>query len=460
MNLIYADDILVSQETTCTFHALGTHSSARSIDSCSDGLFNTAEDEFKKEVQGKSMRRGIDDYLTGETKKEVEDNNTSEDTACDTSSVLSEYSDGAYSEFMSSESTFSSTDSQNDEVLEMKLDDCSNYIPGAILIQKKFRKRKAILKNLKKRMGKKSLVSRFLSSDEKYAAAFCLHEAHPDDFDVCHHSALLPRLKRWIQFDFHFSLPGLAAIILYGICHICLYEVCALLYNHYDNAFQSIPVHYVAIFVGLFLTRLSGAVWFWLGEARYECARFAFHNKVLHRDTDVNSQRWFKKHEKVQLAIELVGFFLIYLGLNQFIHYSILPVACDIEHNLLSQLPSLRHSDNDASSYIQELFEDRDKELLRIPNTVLKTQSMESTIGDLNFEDDCDTEIMCCDDTESFDKADLVHVYEVLAESSFYEFMGYEGAPLYNLQCSASLHGSLGILSVISLEVLGVNFWR
>ena len=476
-NLIYADDILVSQDTTCTLHALDTHSHCRSqfkslnteidcsiLDCCGEDTALSSE-----------LHRGSKAMMSHHQQNEDEFDDGKSDT-----SILSAYSDSDCSEFMADSDC--SNYIYNDEILRGRRKKITiNGIPDKVYssdrgfvtngedylicrFRRQFKKRKSQLNKLRKKMGKESFVSRFLVSNEEYTNSLRLHQAGLYDFDY-HHNTLFLRFKRLLEFDLHFSLPGIAAFCLYGICHLCLYEVCALAYYNFDlYTLCGIPVHFVVIIFGLSLARVSGTIWYWLGETRYECAKFAFRNKVILRDADVKSQKWFKKHGKVQLGVELVGFFLVYLGLNQFVHYTILPFMCDIQYDVYTQLPSLRYGTRGSSSYFQELFMDRNASLSNdfehAQKNVQNNQIFEDVLQENQVEAKCNVEVMCCEDSENFELADLEHIYRVLAKTSFYEFVGYEDAPLYTSECSAYVHGSLALVSIFSLELLGVNFWR
>mmetsp|Transcript_13492 Transcript_13492/g.20536 ORF Transcript_13492/g.20536 Transcript_13492/m.20536 type:complete len:452 (-) Transcript_13492:1944-3299(-) len=323
-----------------------------------------------------------------------------------------------------------------------------------------FRPRKRKLKRLRKNFGKGGPISKFLVRNEEMTQRYCMHTMNL--LDDCSYSkeTLLEWIYRSIIFEQLFCLPGLFVIVIYCMAHLCLYETFSLCYNYIeheiDDEFFYVHIAYWSIILGFCLLRLSGNVWNYLDDDKYEGARFIFHNKLLLGDFDARLQKWFKRHPTLQTFLSICSYFFVYCGLSVFMHHDVMPAICDIENNLFINLPSVIEN---RASEVKALLMMRD---IDVQDEVFPNESPAGFPAILYRDrSPCYDMDMCCwyeieDEMESQDWEFLKYS---LSSASFYEFAGYEHAPLYTVTCNAAVHSIAGTLCFMSLIFLRVELW-
>jgi len=360
----------------------------------------------------------------------------------DDASILSEYDSESYPDFLQ---FYPSSDGRGYDPYQGDMDwqclsysnERQNYLVNRL--QDKFRERKKRLKRLRTQVGKTSSLAKFLKRNEKLTESVCIERIFDNSTNSSRAMSCISEVIRRLEFEVHFSLPGLLSLLPYCACHVCLYDIFVLTLAEIDVDFiYGIPTSYWLVFGGFIVLRLSGSIWYWLDESRYEAARFAFHNKAIMHDIDSATQKWFEEHENFHIFFQILGFFTVYAGLYNIFRNNLLTAVCDIAEQVFENLPS---TTNETESFVKLLFMERGT-----ANKHLDMAYVNST--------------GVCEDWTGRYWYDYDYLSGVIARSSYFEYLGYEFSPLYTYKCAISVQVGLGLFSFACLKLMGLNFWR
>ena len=316
-NILYADDILLSSEASCTTHPITSSSLPSSLPSSPEPKEEAqTETSTKIDPQISSLQEFVDDYSDA--------------------SILSDDSDWEDC------SLFTET-TCSDEPATMELQCQKAQLMDRM--EQKFEERRKTLREIRKEVGKGSSLYKYLKKNEEFTKRYCRYRLDPDadlnkqeEQDLIQES-VVGKIIRMLRFEQHFALPGVIGLVMYGICHVCVFELVSICYYFFDMEHVSIgsieiPLIYFSMIFGIIIFRLSGTPWYWLSEKRYKCSRFVFHNKAVLGDLDVSCQKWLNKHSKIQLCIEVLAFYMMYLSIYSLFHERLVPDFCDIEEDV------------------------------------------------------------------------------------------------------------------------------
>jgi hypothetical protein len=127
----------------------------------------------------------------------------------------------------------------------------------------------------------------------------------------------------WVLFEFHHTIPASLKLVVICLCHLFFHgtieTASKVLYHNVFFNVMSQQVHALCqVVLGLCLLRANGYVWYFLDNHAYNIVKFDMHNRLHlgHLDAKLLS---FCKSSVYGSAANLIGFYLVYVGLNQVI---------------------------------------------------------------------------------------------------------------------------------------------
>jgi len=438
-NLIFADDIL--SRTPCQVYTIEEcRNDDRSLSSDVDALANLSCSCGA--VSPNNCSNETEDTADATTFEEDESVIDKVLNDYDDASILSEYDSESYPDFLQ---FYPSSDGCDYDPYQGGVDcqflsysnDRQNYLVKRL--QDKFRERKKRLKRLRTQVGKTSSLAKFLKRNEKLTESVCIERIFDNSTNGPRAMSYISEVIRRLEFEVHFSLPGLLSLLPYCACHVCLYDIFVLTLAEIDvDSIYGIPTSYWLVVVGFIVLRLSGSIWYWLDENRYEAARFAFHNKAIMHDIDSATQKWFEEHENFHIFFQVLGFFTVYAGLYNILRNTFFIAVCDMEEEIFENLPS---TIDETESFVKLLFMERGAAHKHLDMAYVNSTGV-------------------CEDLSGRYWYDYEYVSNIIAKSSYFEYLGYEWTPLYTYKCAISAQVGLGLFSYACLRLMGLNFWR
>jgi len=270
----------------------------------------------------------------------------------------------------------------------------------------------------------------------------------------CNFMSPIAAIRRSLFFEKFHTAPGSIAIISFCIAHQAFFDVMSTLHGFLCT---KIPLSNGALqagtlFLGLFLTRLCGGVFYWLQDT--QCTKFALHNKLRLGHMDARIMRWFRCHPRVSEWMDIVGFYLVSMTTATVVPGFL--SLFDMRNSFLSDLPSkLYNRHTYARSMLQYSF---DEYIYSVEDGGVPHGE-----GSCLTSDDPSTAGVCFrNDDYMFgwlEHEDNKFVYNNMSPTSYYSIMGYSRAPvvttttivLYNL-CWLSL-------AMYGLKRNGLGFW-
>ncbi len=248
----------------------------------------------------------------------------------------------------------------------------------------------------------------------------------------------LERMRHAFIFDAQNSLPGWAIIILYCVLHSsCNYlveTVSIALTKHYAN--QNV-VEVCCVIIALVMLRMSGGLWDWLSDEKYERVKFDAHNRLRLGSLDARIHRWFRRRPNLQTLMNIVAFYLIYGSVCQ-LHDRCLH-AFEKRHVIFRDLPSVKQG---ILTHVSERIAEG------LPEEIVEQHLAESTCVDL-------AALNLGELHENLTQADDDYLASQLSAFAYAEFMGMIDAPFVGEWEINTFYFASVVVAVVLLKKLG-----
>ncbi|KAL3939948.1 MAG: hypothetical protein SGARI_001181 [Bacillariaceae sp.] len=127
----------------------------------------------------------------------------------------------------------------------------------------------------------------------------------------------------WLLFEAHLVIPASIKLLVVCCCHLFVHgtleTACKMVYQSFFLKLMSQQVFCICqVILGLLCLRANGYLWYFLDKDAYNVVKFDMHNRVRLQRWDAKLLAYFKT-TIFGSAANLVGFYLVYVGLNQLI---------------------------------------------------------------------------------------------------------------------------------------------
>jgi len=145
----------------------------------------------------------------------------------------------------------------------------------------------------------------------------------------------------WYLFETRHSLPGVATLCLFCLCHNSLYELITQILYDTTAYIENQDALYVAVFLlGVLLCRISGGIFDWLSPQQYNLNKFESHNRLRLQKWDAVLLRKLKhSYPLLRYAMYYVGYCLVLICMYYY-HTRLLSMLLDSKESILESLPS------------------------------------------------------------------------------------------------------------------------
>lgn len=264
------------------------------------------------------------------------------------------------------------------------------------------------------------------------------------------------------HFELQYSLPGVAAMLLYCMAHASTYELASnLAYQAVDGTrtagFQWC-LYTAMLIVGCLLARASGLVWNFTGPLAYNRVKFIYHNRVRLGAVDARWLHWLNEQGDDVLGMTyMVAYYLCYIAIIFFV--SQLAVYCDQREDLLKNLPS--------TLYQQELQEMMQSDPIGMDVATYlcpaQDQSPEALFGIAADKSVVWDPLACQDDDndlEIFGPEDDKFFYQTLSKNSYDHFFGSEyEAAMFDSFHQILFYGTIAATAIVTMKAgFGFSF--
>lgn len=156
-------------------------------------------------------------------------------------------------------------------------------------------------------------------------------------------------LREAMVFEIFTSVPAIFSIVFFCVAHVGIYQVFSYVIEQLTKQFYSLNsmlsqdlINLAVFFVGFWLTRFSGYLYWFLSPSDYECVKFDFHNRLRLGKWDARCLRWVVGHDVARATLFTAGYYLCYIAVDYF-HGRFVDAFFNEREALLGNLPSRQY---------------------------------------------------------------------------------------------------------------------
>jgi hypothetical protein len=251
--------------------------------------------------------------------------------------------------------------------------------------------------------------------------------------------SFLEKIRRTLVMELTHGIKAYTTMLLFCAAHMALYECISTAVSELTkNVGSYLLVNACTLLLGLFLTRISGYLWWYVDKNTYRCVKFDMHNRIRHGHWDARILRWFRKRPSLQITVGLVGLYLCFIPV---VYYqSQMLSILDIRQQLPERLPSSKFGVVTPFS-----------QFLSGVTSAAATETQTSTCGDAN---ECTSEELLADLTAQ----DEMYLYSKLSVESYESIMGLPNSAVVSGLSTFLYYLVLIIIYVRLLKTLNYSF--